>query len=119
MKKKILVMDDQADFLELVKHRLENHGYEVMTAHDGVEGLQLAKKEGPDLILLDVKMANMDGYTTLLRLRQDEKTKAVPVVVLTAYEGMRDLFRLEGVDDFIVKPFDDKDFISRIARVLK
>ncbi len=119
MKKKILVMDDQADFLELVKHRLENQGYSVITANDGVEGLQIARREGPDLILLDVKMANMDGYTTLLRLRGDEKTKSVPVIVLTAYEGMRDLFRLEGVEDFIIKPFDDQDFLSRVARVLK
>jgi two-component system, OmpR family, alkaline phosphatase synthesis response regulator PhoP len=118
-KKKILVVDDEAELVELVKTRLEANGYAVATAHDGIEGLSKAQRERPDLIVLDIGMAQMDGYTMLQKIREDEKMKGIPVIMLTAYGKMKDLFEVEGVSDYIVKPFDPQDFLSRVARVLK
>lgn len=118
-KKKILVVDDEADLVDLVKTRLETGGYEVITAHDGIEGLSKARVECPDLLILDIGMAQMDGYTVLQKMREDEKTKGIPVIMLTAHGKMKDLFEIEGISDYIVKPFDPQDFLSRVARVLK
>lgn len=119
MSKHILVIDDEVEFVDMVKERLKANGYIVTTAHDGSEGLGKIRQKQPDLILMDIKMAKMDGYTTLRRIREDERTKDLPVVMLTAYAGMKELFALEGVNDFILKPFDDQDLLLRIARALK
>lgn len=118
-KKKILIVDDDAGLLELVKSRLVASGYRALTAKNGLEGLKKINKESPDLILLDIKMAQMDGYTMLRRLKGRGKTKSIPIIILTAYDKMKDLFELEGVNDYIVKPFDDQDLLLRISRVLK
>ena len=118
-KKKILIIDDETDFIMLIKKRLEANGYEISTASDGVKGLEKAGEVNPDLILLDIKMAQMDGYTTLLELKKKEQTKSTPVVILTAYDKMQDMFKMEGVKDYITKPFDDQDLLLRIARALK
>lgn len=116
--KKIFVVDDEPQLTEMLKTRLEANNYKVTRAHDGAECLEKVRQEAPDLILLDIKMEKVDGYMTLRRLRQDEKTKNIPVIMLTAYEHMKDLFAMEGVDDFIVKPFDHRDLLQRIAKVL-
>ena len=118
-KKKILVVDDEADLIELIQTRLEANGYAVVTAHDGIEGLSKARRGGPDLLIFSNGMAQMDGYTVLQKIREDEKTKGIPVIMLTAYGKMKDLFEIEGISDYIVKPFDPQDFLSRVARVLK
>lgn len=119
MKKKILVADDEPQLLELVGQRLKTNNYEVVSARDGVEALEKTAAQNPDLIILDIKMAQMDGYTTLLRLKADEKTKSIPVIILTAYDKMKDLFELEGIADYIVKPFNEQDFLLRVSRALK
>lgn len=119
MRKKILVADDEPQLLELIARRLKTNNYEVVTASDGVEALKKTSAENPDLIILDIKMAQMDGYTALLRLKADEKTRSIPVIILTAYDKMKDLFELEGVSDYIVKPFNDQDFLLRVSRALK
>ena len=118
-KKKILVIDDEAELVTLIKKRLEANGYEISTASDGVKGLEKAREVNPDLILLDIKMAQMDGYTMLLELKKTEETKSIPVVILTAYDKMQDMFKIEGVKDYITKPFDDQDLMIRIARAFK
>ena len=118
-KKKILVIDDEADLVELIQIRLEAGGHEIITANDGLEGLLKIAKESPDLIILDISMTPMDGYTMLQKVREDEKSKNTPVIMLTAHEDMKNLFEMEGVVDYIVKPFDPKDFLSRVEKILK
>lgn len=118
-KKKILIVDDEAELVELVKMRLEANGYAVVTANSGLEGLSRAGAERPDLIILDIGMAEMDGYTMLQKVREKEEIKNTPVIMLTAYSKMKDLFEMEGISDYIVKPFDPQDFLLRVSRVLK
>ncbi|MCK5178100.1 MAG: response regulator [Candidatus Omnitrophica bacterium] len=118
-KKKILIVDDEVDLVELIKIRLEANNYEVITANSGLEGLSKATSEVPDLIVLDIGMAEMDGYTALQKLREEEITKEIPVIMLTAYAKMQPLFEMEGISDYIVKPFDPQDFLVRVEKVLK
>ena len=119
MAKKILIIDDEPDLISVVKTRLEASGYEVISASNGLEGLKRADQKTPDLILLDIKMAQMDGYTTLRKLKHEKKTESIPVIILTGYEKMKDIFDLEGAADYIVKPFDSQDLLLRISRALK
>ena len=117
--KTILVVDDEPQLTEMLKTRLEANSYKVIRAHDGTECLVKAQEDPPDIILLDIKMQKMDGYMALRRLRQDERTKKIPVIMLTAYEHMKDLFAVEGISDFIIKPFNHQDLLKRIAQVLE
>lgn len=118
-KKKVLVIDDEPDFLEMIKIRLEANGYEVIDAYDGEEGLKKAEGENPDIILLDIMMPKKDGYTLLRELKHKKATKSIPIIVLTAKPGMRDLFGMEGINDYIVKPFEDEELLLRIKKALK
>jgi len=83
-KKTVLVIDDEAGFLDVVKMRLEANNYQVIGAYDGREGFDKAKKEHPDLILLDLVMPNMNGFEALSQLKSDSRTMNIPVIVLTA-----------------------------------
>lgn len=124
MKKKILMIDDEEDILTTLSIRLESNGYEVVTARDGLEGLDVFDREKPDLILLDVMMPNMGGFQMLQKLREKTKQHGVtrlkpPVIMLTAKgEGVKDLFEMEGITDYVVKPFESKDLLERIGRAL-
>ena len=117
--KKILVVDDDPELVKLVKMRLAAHGFDVVGAHDGVEGIEKAELERPDLILLDIKMPEVDGHTALRNLKHRTSTRDIPVIILTAYDKLKDLFELEGAKDYIVKPFEDQDLLLRITRALK
>jgi CheY-like chemotaxis protein len=119
-KKKILIIDDDVDMVEVIGLRLEASGYEVVTANDGLIGLERARKENPDLILLDIRMPNMDGHTMLRQLKKyGEKTRLIPVIVITGMGELKDLFDLEGAADYIVKPFTDEEFFSKIEIALR
>lgn len=118
-KKKILVIDDEPDFVNLIRVRLEANGYEVIDASNGEEGIKKAEAENPDVILLDIMMPNKDGYTLMRELKYKEITKSIPIIVLTAKPGMRDLFGMEGINDYIVKPFEDEELLLRIKKALK
>lgn len=117
-KKTILVIDDEVDFMKLIKLRLESNGYEVESAFDGEEGLSKIAQKKPDIILLDVMMPKKDGYTMLHELKSKEELNSIPVIIITAKAYMKDLFGVEGVADYIVKPFDDDDLLLRIKRAL-
>ena len=117
--KKILVVDDEMMLVDFLKIRLEDSGYVVDTASDGTEGLVKAETMRPDLIILDIFMKPMDGYTMLKELRKDEKTKDIPVIILTASGKKRELFEAEGISDYIIKPFESDDFVARVDRILK
>jgi DNA-binding response OmpR family regulator len=114
MAKKILVIDDDPHIVELLKNRLMACSYQVATAHDGEEGLEQVRKENPDLIIVDVLMPKMDGYTFVRTLKRSDPTKAIPVIVLTAKDKMKELFELEGVKDYMVKPYRPEDLLKKI-----
>ncbi|MBI3996346.1 MAG: response regulator [Candidatus Omnitrophica bacterium] len=117
--KKILIADDEQQLALAVKIRLQSKGYQVVTASDGQAALELAEKEHPDLIILDVLMPVMDGYSCLRELNVRFGRGKVPIIVLTARDRMKDLFELEGIEDYVIKPFDHEDLLMRIERAFK
>ena len=117
--KKVLVVDDEVMLVNLLQMRLEAGGYEVETAHDGLEGLTKAERMRPDLIILDIGMEGMDGYTMLKELRKREGIKDTKVIMLSASGKMREIFEKEGISDYITKPFDADDLLMSVARVIK
>lgn len=106
MATKILVVDDEEKLTNNVKVFLELNGYDVCVAHNGKEGIAKARAEKPNLIVSDVMMPVMDGYTMLKELKFDQQLKDIPVVMLTAKEGLSDLCEIEGAAQFLPKPFD-------------
>ncbi len=118
-KKKILVVEDEPQMLDMIKIRLEAAGYKVFTALDGDEGLKRAKEEKPDLIILDIMMPKKDGYTFVKEAKTEESLKGIPIIVLTAKTGMKDLFGIEGIKDYILKPFESQDLLDKINSYLK
>jgi len=116
--RKIMLVDDDQDFIQLLEFDLKKHGYEVMTAGNGEEGLERLKTEKPALIILDIKMPKVDGYTFVRRLKKDAETKDIPVIVLTSYEPMKDMFQLEGVQDYVVKSVNMDLLLTSIEKNL-
>jgi DNA-binding response OmpR family regulator len=103
----VLVADDDTDILRFVEINLRLEGFEVVTARDGPDALAKAVAVRPDLVLLDVRMPGIDGYTICARIRADASLAAVPVVIVTANYGTAEVeaARRAGADDFLVKPF--------------
>jgi CheY-like chemotaxis protein len=120
-KKKVLVVDDEASVLKVLSRRLQANNYDVVTAADGLEGLEATMRERPDLIISDIMMPNMDGYTFIRKVREDPVLARIPIIVLTAKDRMQDLVYFQGIKDcdFIVKPFDSAELLNRIAQLLK
>ena len=104
MKKRVLVVDDHPDILEVVKMTLEIAGYEVSTSLTGACFQQL-ENDLPDLILLDVLLSGEDGYAICQRLKDDEKTRHIPVILLSAHAGLPETATGCGANDFLAKPF--------------
>jgi CheY-like chemotaxis protein len=117
-KRKILIVDDEPDFAMLLKKRLEANGYGVAIATNGNEGLKQIKANRPDVILLDILMPEKDGYTMLQEMKRDESINKIPVIVVTAKPYMKDLFAIEGIHDYLIKPVDDDDLLLRIMLAL-
>ncbi len=117
--RKIVLADDEEQLALAVKIRLQSKGYQVTTAPNGQVALELIVKEPPDLIILDVVMPVMDGYSCLREINTKVGRGKIPVIILTARERMKDLFELEGIDDYVIKPFDHDDLLIRIERALK
>ena len=118
---KILVVDDQEANIMLVEAILAPHGYEVVPALDAERALEMVAAGPPDLILLDVMMPGMDGYEVCSRLKGDERTRLIPVIMLTSLSDVEDRIRgIEaGVDDFVSKPFHQAELIARVRSLLK
>ena len=116
----VLVADDDPDILSLVKLRLERSGYDVVSAGDGQQALETARTRAPDLALLDVMMPKLDGYEVTARLRQEEATRHLPVILLTARVQETDIARgIEaGADDYVKKPFSTHELRDRVQAVL-
>ena len=120
-KTKILVVDDEPNIVQTLKDRLEMNEYTVFTACNGQEGLEVAKQETPDLILLDVIMPVMDGHEALENLRQAEWGRNISVIMLTARSQAQDISRAKACDieDYIIKPFDLSELLEKIESVLE
>ena len=117
----VLVVDDEADILELVTFNLERQGYTVLTADDGIAAVEVAKDKLPDLILLDLMLPGKDGYMVFKELRADPRTQGIPVLMLTAKGELNDrIVGLElGADDYVPKPFSPKELMLRVKALLK
>ncbi len=121
MNKKILVIEDDINIIELIKFNLEANNYIVDIAHEGEEGLVKIYDFMPDLILLDIMIPKLDGLSVLTKLRSDEKVKNIPVILLTAKTSEIDKivgFEM-GADDYITKPFSINEFLSRVKAHLR
>lgn len=116
MEQKILIVDDAQEVLDLIQAMLEGQGYVVVTARNGLEGLEQARKEKPKMIIADVLMPEMDGFVFFKELRKDPRTAKVPVLILTARAKMEDSFRAMGVDGFLPKPIDANKLLAEVAR---
>jgi len=125
-KAKILLIDDDVDFVEVTKIILESKPYEVIVASNGDKGLQKAREEKPDLILLDVIMPVADGFTAAEQLKKDPRLSKIPVLMLTAFAAKRGEttipvsrgFTLEA-DDYIDKPVSPEELLARVEKHLK
>jgi two-component system alkaline phosphatase synthesis response regulator PhoP len=116
---RVLVVDDEKDVVELVKFLLERDGHHVLEAYNGKEALERANNEHPELIILDIMMPEMDGYTVNARLVENEATRRIPVIILTAKGQMRDVFEMaSNVAFYMEKPFDPKHLREKIQEVL-
>ncbi len=120
MKTRILVVDDEADVLELVEFNLRQAGYELTSAADGAEALKKAKAQLPALIILDVMLPEVDGLEVCKLLRRDATTARIPIIMLTAKASELDrVLGLElGADDYLTKPFSPRELLLRIKNLL-
>jgi two-component system alkaline phosphatase synthesis response regulator PhoP len=125
-KAKILLVDDDADFVESTRTVLESKPYEVIVAVNGDEGLRKAREESPDLILLDIIMPVEDGFTAAEQLKKDPKLASIPVLMLTSYStkgGETSIPRSRGyeleAEDYIDKPVSPQDLLATVAKHLK
>jgi len=123
---KILVVDDEPDVVEMIKTALESASYQVITAYNGKEGIEKARKEKPEAIILDIMMPEKDGFATCKELKGDPACKEIPVLILTAvgehfantrYAKSMGL-ELEA-EDYIDKPVEPKILLARLAKMLK
>lgn len=118
--KKILIVDDEADIVEILRFVLESKGYKCLTAYDGEEGLRTAKEESPDLIILDVMMPKINGYKISRLLKYDKKYKDIPILMITARSQEEDKIIGEetGADEYITKPFQVDEVVEKVESYL-
>lgn len=120
-KKRILVVDDETELVKAIEIRLKQAEYEVLIAYDGQEGLNKAKKEKPDLIILDLMLPKMDGYKVCGLLKSDTRYSKIPIIMFTAraQESDKKMGEEVGVDVYITKPFDHQVLLEKIKELLK
>ena len=119
---KILVVDDEPRNVKILQIQLQARGYDVLTAGDGAEALQIIANELPDLILLDINMPKVDGFEVVERVRANKKTEFIPIVMITALRDTQEnrIKAVEaGADDFIEKPFNSFEVLARIKSLLR
>ena len=118
---RILIVEDERDIADLIGINLQRAGYEVIKVHDGVEATTAAKRDRPDLVVLDVMLPRRDGYAVLKELRRDSNVSSTPVIMLTALTQTSERIQgLEaGADDYLTKPFSLKELVLRVQAILK
>ena len=119
--KKVLVVDDEKDIVDTVAYNLRRHGYDVVVAYDGLQALEAATRDQPDLILLDLMLPGLDGMEVARRLKADARTANTPLVMLTAKGEESDVVigLTLGADDYVTKPFSMKILLARLNTVLR
>jgi len=123
IKKKILIIDDEMDLVDLVKMRLELHDYAVVPLYTSKRALEIAEREQPDLILLDIMMPDLNGYEVCKMLKFSVKTKHIPVILFTAQsseaERMSKDYNTLGADDCIRKPFEPEVLLEKVNNLIR
>ena len=117
MPKTILVIDDDLEVVALLRNRLEGQHYNVLTAGDGVSGFTQAREQKPDLIVLDIVMPQMDGYTFVQEIKRIDELKKIPIIVITAKADMEDLFLGQGVSICLIKPIKTDIFLEKVRQL--
>ena len=119
-KKRILLVEDEPEFRLGLRIRLEANGYEIIEAKDGAEGLDMARNQAPDLIILDLMLSKMDGYQVARLLKFDEKRRGIPIVMLTArsQQNDRETGLAVGADAYVTKPFKSEELLEIVARLI-
>jgi len=120
-KKLILVVDDEKDIVDMVAYNLQRNGYDAITAANGLEAMDVATRELPDLVVLDLMLPGIDGTEVARRLKADPRTATIPIVMLTAKSEETDVVvgLTLGADDYVTKPFSVKILLARLASVLR
>ncbi|MDO9129050.1 MAG: response regulator [Anaerolineales bacterium] len=119
--KRVLCIEDEAEMIDLIRLILGRRGFEVKGANGGLEGLEMIRKEKPDLVLLDLMMPDMDGWEVYQQMKADEATRDIPVIVVTAKAQSIDKvlgLHIAKVDDYIAKPFSPQELLASIDNVL-
>jgi two-component system OmpR family response regulator len=116
----VLIVDDDWMNREMAEAFLGAEGFQVSTANSGENGLEIARHLRPDLIILDVYMSGMDGFETCRRLKSEDRTRTIPIIMVTAFDAEADITRAlnEGADGFVTKPFDFQLLVARINALL-
>jgi DNA-binding response OmpR family regulator len=119
--KQILCIEDEPEMIDLIRLILNRRGFEVKGANGGIEGLEMIRQDPPDLVLLDLMMPDMDGWEVYQQMKADEKTRDIPVIVVTAKAQSIDRvlgLHIAKVDDYISKPFSPQELLASVDRVL-
>ncbi len=119
--KKILIVDDDKDFLKALKIVLEDKGYSIVTATDGAQALELARTESPNLILLDIMLPGMNGFKVCRFLKFDENYKDIPIIIISAKSDQEDkrLGKQMGAELYITKPFENGELLQAIKQLIQ
>ena len=121
MSKRILVVEDQPDSRRIIRDMLASTDYEIIEAEDGEQALAAITKQRPDLILMDVQMPIMDGYTATRRIKADPALRSILIIAVTSYalSGEEKKARAAGCDDYVPKPFSPRELLARIRQYLQ
>jgi two-component system cell cycle response regulator DivK len=120
MSKRILVVEDQEDNRAILRDLLSMAGYELIEAGDGAEGVELARRERPDLILMDIQLPVIDGYEATRRIKGEPALKSIPIIAVTSYalSGDEAKARAAGCDGYVTKPFSPRDLLARVREYI-
>ena len=120
-KEKILIVEDEKDIIKMLEYNLKKEGFRTISAYDGEDAIDLAMREHPDIVLLDLMLPGIDGLEVCKSLKAEKKTKDIPIIMLTAKSQESDkILGLElGADDYVTKPFSPRELLARIKAVLR
>jgi two-component system cell cycle response regulator DivK len=120
MSKRILIVEDQEDNRAILRDLLSQAGYDLIEAADGGQGVDLAQKERPDLILMDIQLPVIDGYEATRRIKADAQLKAIPIIAVTSYalSGDEAKARAAGCDGYVTKPFSPRQLLAKVREYM-